>query len=1246
MTGYHHYKERKYEVGQQLLTLRRQTHLTQIELADLVAVSRRSIQNWEAGTAYPKEDGLQRLIKVFLDQGVFTPGQEREEVEALWALVSRDAPNSLTLFDAVWFDRIRGQGLGAGGREGPVSTRPPAPDPRPLLDWGEAIDVPVLYGRETELATLQEWVVRDRCRVVMLLGLGGIGKTSLALSFAQQAASQFESVFFRSLRNAPPLSSVLDGLIRVVSTQQALPPDSVSDKIGRLVELLRERRCLLVLDNLEAIIQPGAPTDDYRPGYADYGLLIQHLGQAVHHGCLLLTSREKPDELGLLESRNGPVRTLALTGLAEPACQMILAEKELVGEAQVYAALTRLYGGNPLALKLVSEPIRELFGGNVSAFLASGDAFFNGVGKLLEQQFSRSAVLEQAVLYWLTIARELVSLEELVANLGGMARQREVLQTLESLRRRLLIEQGQISREGSVSRPAFTLQPVIMEYLTDRLIEQMSREIREGHPDLLCSHALVQATARDYVRQTQERLIATPLLEQVVVLYGGLEAAERRLYEFLLGWRGRPETEQGYGPGNVINLLRLLRGDLRGLDFSELAIRQAYLQQVEAQDVSLAGAQMSQVVLAEAFTYSICVALRADGQYLVAGTSNGEIRLWRVADRTPILAFEAHPGGVYGIAYSANGRLIASGGGNGELRLWDGAGGTSLATLSGHTGGIWGVAISADGQLLASGSGLNGEIRLWDTASGVCRAVLAGHTEGVYGLALSGDARLLVSGSFDQTVRLWDVERQECLATLSGHTGGVWGVAVNADGRRAASGAFDGTIRVWDTSTLQPGSEQAVLSGDAARDKTVTVLHGHTGGVYGVSLSADGQLLASSGTDGTVRLWDTTSGTGLAIFQGHRGAVYSVALDSRGQLLASSGMEGTIQLWEVKGQRQHTLLHGYSGMMFSVALSTDGQWVASGGMDGAVRVWEVETGRPVATLRGHSGAVYSVAWSADNRLLASSGPDGTARVWDISNGQCLAVLQGHWGVALSKEGQLLVSGGAEGTLWLWDTSAMHPSSGHAVLRASMTVGTSLASWPGHAGMVRDVALSGDGRLIASAAMDGLVRLWEVEGQRPGPTLSGHNGAVYSVALSTDGQVAASGGHDGSIRLWDTASGRSLAVLQGHTSMVFGVALSADGRLVASSSPDGTVQLWDVSTATQLKVLEGHSGMVRDVALSADGRMVASAGADGTVRLWSTENGRALWTLRPDRPYERMNITGLTGVTEAQRTALLALGAVA
>jgi WD40 repeat protein/transcriptional regulator with XRE-family HTH domain len=1207
MGSHRPYKEPKHAVGRRLVALRTQAGLSQTALSQLLGVSRRSILKWEGDEGFPSEDHLRHLIEVFVMRRTFTPGRERDEAETLWMQMREDAGGRIGPFDAHWFDHLKEQP--AREAQGlPHSLRPAQHAPSFLVDWGEAIDIPELYGRETELATLEQWMLSDRCRVVALLGLGGIGKTSLAVTLAHQVIPYFDAVLFRSLRNAPPLDSLLDGLIRTISAQQLTPPERVPDKIAALVELLRGRRCLLILDNLEAIIQSGTPVGEYRAGYADYGTLIQHMGETAHLSCLLLTSREKPTELGPLEGRTTPVRSLVLAGLAERACQLILEEKNIVSTERDHIALARLYQGNPLALKLVSEPIRELFGGDVSLFLAAGDTFYNGVGKLLEQQFARLAPLEQVVLYWLAIERELIPIEALLADLSGAGSQREVFQALESLRRRLLIERG-------AGRPAFTLQPVIMEYLTDQLVEHSTLEIVTGQPALLRSHALVQATAKDYVRRSQERLIAQSLLDCLDAHLGSEAAAEQGLLALLETWRGRPAVEQGYGPGNMVNLLRLLRGDLRGINFSHLTIRQAYLQEVEAQDVRLDHVHLTQSVLAEAFEYSTCVALSPDGAYLAASTQVGEVRLWRLADRTPIMSVSAHTGGTYGVAITADGRLVVSSAIDGTAKVWATPSGQLRATLRGHTGGVYCVAVASDQQLVASGSA-DGTVRLWDLESGVCQALLEGHTGAVWDVTFAREDRLLVSSSVDGTIKLWQVASGQCVATLRGHTGPVWGVALRADGRILASGGADGMVRLWD---LDSGVCRAVLQA-------------HTGGVRGVTLSADGQLLASGGLDRTIRLWEVGSGACTAVLEGHTGGVWDVALSADGRQLASASFDGTIRLWEPDSRASLAVLQGHSSTIRTVTLDANGQLIASGSSGGIIRLWESDRGVCRLTLQGHVGMVFSVALSADRRMLASSGHDGMIRLWDTETGTCLATLRGHidavLGIALSADGQLLASGGRDGTIRLWD----------------LKCGVCVAIWQAEQAGIRDVALLADGRLLVSGSFDGVIRLWDVGSGRSLLAQQAHTGLIWRVAISADGRRMASAGEDGTIRLWDTGNGQIENVLTGHTGAVYGVALSFDGRVAISGGHDGTLRLWHTESGTCQMLVERH-GIVWNVALAEDGRVVVSGEHDGTVGMWDTSTGALLRLLRPDRPYERMDITGLRGITEAQRAALKALGAV-
>src|SRR5262245_29667174 len=340
------YRDHRYELGNQLLMLRTRVALTQIALAEQIGVHRNSVQKWERGESYPKAEMLQRLIAIFLRHRAFTPGNEREEALALWQQTTQDGPHPLPAFDDAWFARTLALSAAASAATAaPADIRPehafgsemaPATAPgmsRAIIDWGEAIAVPALYGRDSELATLYQWVAEDHCRVVALIGIGGMGKSSLAITLARSVVAQFDVVLFRSLQNGPLLAEVLDQTIRTVSDQQATPPDQMSDKIALLIQLFRQRRCLVILDNLEALLQPGALAGTYRTGYTDYGTLLERLSQREHHSCLILTSREKPAELGPLEGRSAPVRALQLSGLDDRACDIILKQRDIVATA-------------------------------------------------------------------------------------------------------------------------------------------------------------------------------------------------------------------------------------------------------------------------------------------------------------------------------------------------------------------------------------------------------------------------------------------------------------------------------------------------------------------------------------------------------------------------------------------------------------------------------------------------------------------------------------------------------------------------------------------------------------------------------------------------------------------------------------------------------------------------------------------------------------------------------------------------
>ncbi len=202
----------------------------------------------------------------------------------------------------------------------------------------------------------------------------------------------------------------------------------------------------------------------YQGGYDEYGKLLRFVGETRHQSCLMLTSREKPREVALLEGNSSAVRSYPLIGLKAPEGQKILQDKGLYGGEQDWEILVNHYSGNPLALKLVSQFIQEVFDGAIASFLAEGEKFFSDVRDILDQQFGRLSPLEQEIMYWLAIEREATSLDMLQKNIIHPVSMQELQEARRSLRRRCLVE---------TNASGITLQQVILEYITDRLIQQI-----------------------------------------------------------------------------------------------------------------------------------------------------------------------------------------------------------------------------------------------------------------------------------------------------------------------------------------------------------------------------------------------------------------------------------------------------------------------------------------------------------------------------------------------------------------------------------------------------------------------------------------------------------------------------------------------------------------------------------------------------------------------------------------------------
>ncbi|MGB8700395.1 MAG: NB-ARC domain-containing protein [Thermosynechococcaceae cyanobacterium] len=1100
-----------------------------------------------------------------------------------------------------------------------------------LTDWSTAADVPHFYGRDRELATLTQWVIGDRCRLINLLGMGGIGKSALAIHLAQTLQPQFEILIWRSLKFAPPLNDLLNSLLNVLAPSPDTPnPDSLSGKLEHLIQILRAKRCLVILDNLDVLLESGQNCGTFQPAHQAYGDMLQAIGEIAHASSILITSREKPQGLDGLEGDRCPVRTLYLQGLDPNASQQVLDSKGLTGTVPDLHRLIDYYRGHPLALQIISTSIHELFDGDIAQFFQQGYGVFNGLQKLLACQLQRLSSLECAILYWLTLNGEPICIEQLKDNLVPEPPTATLLEALESLRRRSLIEITKTTlalgrAEGQDQAVAFTLQPAIMECLVDTLIRDLCAEIKALTPHYFLSHSLLQAQAPENLRDSQTRFILAPLANQLRERFGSDHALIDHLQTLLKHLQTLPPHQMGYGGGNLLNLYRHLKTDLTGYDFSGLTLRQALLHDVSLRRTNFTQATFSQCSFANTFGGITHLAFSPDGSRFATCDSNGNVAIWSVAGMHPIAQCVGHDFWTWAVAFHPNGLLLASCGQDQTIRLWDTATGHCHQILQGHTNIVTEVTFSPDGLSLLSCS-TDSSIKQWDLATGTCVQTLVGHETCVWGVVFAPDGQHCYSGGEDNRLRYWNLRTGACLQVLTGHTQWIMAIALSADGCYLASASIDHTIKLWCTTT----------------GNCLQTLSGHQAPVFSVAFSPDGHTLASGSYDQTLRLWDVHSGACTHRLKKHTNRIWCVKFHPSGTLLASGGDDHTTRFWNAHTGDSTTTLQGHSNGIYAIALHPHAPLLASAHEDQTVRLWplpltiqasnDADPIEPMQTLRGHQNRILAIAFSPDGQTLASGSLDRTIKLWSPDTAQCRLTLHGHtswiWAIAFHPNCKTLASASYDRTVKLWNIETGHCT--HTL--------------EGHRGSALSVGFSPDGQWLASGGYEQMLKLWHPQSGECVRTWYAHANRIWAVAFSPNSQWLATAGEDSQIILWDLETGDRLQILSGHQQPVLSIRFSADGRQLFSSSADRTLKQWDLDSGNCLQTFCGHQHWVWDLALVAP-NLLFSGSQDERIQGWDLQTGQVTHRLEVPRPYTGMNIANVRGLTAAQCQTLKVLGAV-
>lgn len=1082
----------------------------------------------------------------------------------------------------------------------PTSITPSLPQTNETHSFFDLLELPDVNNHQVvrhQIDTLHQWVIEEKCKLILVCGMQGQGKTTLVAQLIHRLLNQFDFIGWKSLHNAPPIDYLWNDWLAVLDSRYQ-PLTYSQGKEQRILSYLNQKRCLFVLDNLETLLHKKQDRTNFLSEYEPYEQFLQWVSKGNHQSCVIMTGREIPQNFSLWQ--NERVKILRLEGMSPEELKTIYLEQSTFFASIPWEKIMGLYGGNPLYTELAIQHVREFHQGNFVEFEQHNHAV-DEIEYLLDQLCDRLSSLEYDVLIAIAINREPIELEELRLRLNPPPSKPALQTALITLVKRSLLKKTQ---------EFYYMQHVILEYLTNKIVEKAVIEIESNQFQFLINHALLNTSNKEYILQAQKNRLLKPITIRLKEIFGFDNKLFSRLIQIVTDLNTKHSKENHYLVGNIINLLINLKFDFHGLNLSGLPIREVDWRGVSLVEVNLENCSLFDNIFNENIGQVVDLEFDPNGKFLTLCTHE-KIVFFDINNVNNSFCFHKPHHRLSCISYSHSGTFLANGTYENEIHIWDiSKQKLHQIILTTHYSKIEKLVFTYDDKYLVSCCSTDSKICFWDLETGQKIKTFNANSY-VWAIGISKDDKYLFSGHKNGELCIWEIET-EVFVCIQAHKYQIWDIVIHPTKQWFATAGEDAEIHLWD------------FNGNK-----IDTFIGHKRQKQHLIVSKDGKLLASTGYDQVLRIWDIESHTLVRQF-GPDPALIGPLCCNLNYLYFGNQM-GQVSFLNISNWSLIETIQGVSSRVRRIAFSPDGMELLTSHDNYNAQVWRIQNGiiqgKERLVVKGHQERVSSVA--IQNALLATGSDDCTVRICDRETGRLLENLQfdcSIWNLHFNVSGNLLAISTASSVVYIYN---LHQKSLEKIENGDR---------------VWSIAFSSTDTILAASCENGSIKLWNTHNWTLKAHLNEQKSRILAIAIDPDSQYIASSCDDHSLNIWSLQTGeieKKFEQISQNCSVNY-VSFGKDGYIAMAQS-NWIVGLFHWPSGT-FKELKGHNNEIECVIFSPDFKTLVSSTCGGELIFWDVISCKPIHKMTIGYLYQGLNITGVEGLTEADRQKLIALGA--